>query len=54
MFWARFCRLEASGLDGAVLADVLSPIRSTSAELLPPDLDRKHLVVAGSNFFFSI
>lgn len=32
VFWVRVCRLEVSGLDGAVPADALSPIRSTSAE----------------------
>lgn len=37
MFWVRVCRLE-----DAVLADVLSPIRSTSAELLLPALVREH------------
>lgn len=42
MFCVRFCRLEASGLDDAVLADALSPMRSTSAELLLPDLDREY------------
>lgn len=31
-FWVRDCRPELSQLDGAVLADVLSPIRSTRAE----------------------
>lgn len=29
-------------LDGAVLADMLRPVRSTSAELLLPDLERKY------------
>lgn len=32
-------------LDGAVLADMLRPVRSTSAELLLPDLERKYSFV---------
>lgn len=42
MFWVRVCRLEGSVLEDAVLADVLSPIRSTSAELLLPALVREY------------
>ena len=33
-------------LDAAVLADALSPIRSTSAELLLPDVDREDPTVS--------
>lgn len=40
-FWVRDCRPELSQLDGAVLADVLSPIRSTRAE---PGAARAHLL----------
>lgn len=32
MFCVRVCSLEVAGSDGAVLADVLSPIRSSRAE----------------------
>lgn len=41
MFCVRAWRLEGSRSGGAALADVLSPIRSTSAELPLPDLDRE-------------
>lgn len=40
MFCVRVCSLEVAGSDGAVLADVLSPIRSSRAE---PGENREHL-----------
>lgn len=42
VFWVRVCRLECSGLDAAVPADVLSPIRSTRAELVLPSSDKEN------------
>lgn len=40
MFCVRACSLEVAGSDGAVLADVLSPIRSSRAE---PGENREHV-----------
>lgn len=39
IFSVRVCRLEGSGLDGAVLANGLIPAKSRSAELLLTDID---------------
>lgn len=43
VFLVRDCRLELSGLAGAPLAGVMSPIRSTRAE---PGADRAHVLTS--------